>query len=205
MAAAVHRADSRNWFIPNAAMFQNGHVVITFYVGKDGRITELKVLRPSDVERVQQFVVQRAGGLESRRIRCRLSIRTTARSSPSRSSINENPAVMIHPTRTQQIGLLLMLAALVALALARALAAPLMSRPRVVAIVGPTATGKSALGIALAHRFNGEVVSCDSTAVYRRFDIGTDKVPVAGRQGIPHHLDRCRRSDGRVLCRALCS
>ena len=63
-----------------------------------------------------------------------------------------------------------------------------MSRPRVVAIVGPTATGKSALGIALAHLLNGEIVSCDSTAVYRRFDIGTDKVPIAQRQGIPHHL-----------------
>ena len=61
-------------------------------------------------------------------------------------------------------------------------------RPALVAIVGPTATGKSALGIALAKQFNGEVVSCDSTAVYRRFDIGTDKVPVAARQGIPHHL-----------------
>jgi tRNA dimethylallyltransferase len=60
--------------------------------------------------------------------------------------------------------------------------------PRVVAIVGPTATGKSALGIALAHQFNGEIVSCDSTAVYRRFDIGTDKVPLAERQGIAHHL-----------------
>ena len=63
-----------------------------------------------------------------------------------------------------------------------------MARPRVVAIVGPTATGKSALGIALAHRFDGEIVSCDSTAVYRRFDIGTDKVPLDARQGIPHHL-----------------
>lgn len=39
----------RNWFIPESAMFQKGHVVITFYVGKDGRITELRVLRPSDV------------------------------------------------------------------------------------------------------------------------------------------------------------
>jgi tRNA dimethylallyltransferase len=63
-----------------------------------------------------------------------------------------------------------------------------MARPRVVAILGPTATGKSALGIALARRFDGEVVSCDSTAVYRRFDIGTDKVPAAARQGVPHHL-----------------
>jgi tRNA dimethylallyltransferase len=63
-----------------------------------------------------------------------------------------------------------------------------MPRPTLVAIVGPTATGKSALGVALAHRFGGEVVSCDSTAVYRGFDIGTDKVPVAERQGIPHHM-----------------
>ena len=62
------------------------------------------------------------------------------------------------------------------------------SRRRLVAIVGATATGKSALGIALARRFGGEVVSCDSTAVYRGFDIGTDKVPVADRGGVPHHL-----------------
>ena len=61
-------------------------------------------------------------------------------------------------------------------------------KPRLVAIVGPTATGKSALGIALAKRFGGEIISCDSTAVYRGFDIGTDKVPLAERQGIPHHM-----------------
>jgi tRNA dimethylallyltransferase len=62
------------------------------------------------------------------------------------------------------------------------------ARPRLVAVVGATATGKSALGIALARRFGGEVVSCDSTAVYRGFDIGTDKVPPAEQAGIPHHL-----------------
>ena len=60
--------------------------------------------------------------------------------------------------------------------------------PRLVAIVGPTATGKSALGIALAERFDGEIVSCDSTAVYRGFDIGTDKVPLDEQRGIPHHM-----------------
>ena len=60
--------------------------------------------------------------------------------------------------------------------------------PRLVAILGPTATGKSALGIALAERFDGEIVSCDSTAVYRGFDIGTDKVPVSEQRGIPHHM-----------------
>ena len=61
-------------------------------------------------------------------------------------------------------------------------------RPRLLAIVGPTAAGKSALGIAVAERVGGEIVSCDSTAVYRGFDIGTDKVPPALRRAIPHHL-----------------
>ena len=61
-------------------------------------------------------------------------------------------------------------------------------RPRVLAVLGPTASGKSALGLALAQRFDGEILNCDSTAVYRGFDIGTDKVTPAGQQGIPHHL-----------------
>jgi tRNA dimethylallyltransferase len=60
--------------------------------------------------------------------------------------------------------------------------------PRLVVIVGPTASGKSALGIALAQRFGGEILACDSTQVYRHFDIGTGKVPVAERRGIVHHL-----------------
>ncbi|MCC6990080.1 MAG: (d)CMP kinase, partial [Acidobacteria bacterium] len=49
--------------------------------------------------------------------------------------------------------------------------------PRFVAVLGPTATGKSSLGLAIARRYGGEIVNCDSTAVYRGFDIGTDKVP----------------------------
>jgi tRNA dimethylallyltransferase len=61
-------------------------------------------------------------------------------------------------------------------------------RPRVLAVLGPTASGKSALGLALAARLGGEVVSCDSTAVYRGFDIGTDKLSTEERRGIPHHL-----------------
>jgi tRNA dimethylallyltransferase len=61
-------------------------------------------------------------------------------------------------------------------------------RPLVLAVLGPTASGKSALGVALAERFGGEIINCDSTAVYRGFDIGTDKPPLAARRGIPHHL-----------------
>ena len=63
-----------------------------------------------------------------------------------------------------------------------------MPSPLVLAILGPTATGKSALALAVAERHNGEIVNCDSTAVYRGFDIGTEKMPMAGRRGIPHHL-----------------
>ena len=57
-----------------------------------------------------------------------------------------------------------------------------------VAIMGPTASGKSALAIALAEKLAGEVVACDSTQVYRGFDIGTAKLSVAERRGIPHHM-----------------
>jgi tRNA dimethylallyltransferase len=60
--------------------------------------------------------------------------------------------------------------------------------PIVLAVLGPTASGKSALGLALAERYHGEIINCDSTAVYRGFDIGTDKVAVEDRRGIPHHL-----------------
>ncbi len=57
-----------------------------------------------------------------------------------------------------------------------------------VAIVGPTASGKSALGVKLAERLGGEVVACDSTQLYRGFDIGTGKPTLSERSGIPHHL-----------------
>jgi tRNA dimethylallyltransferase len=64
----------------------------------------------------------------------------------------------------------------------------LVGNPFVLAILGPTATGKSALALALAERYDGEIINCDSTAVFRGFDIGTDKVLPAEQRGIPHHL-----------------
>src|SRR5580658_1574641 len=57
-----------------------------------------------------------------------------------------------------------------------------------VAVVGPTASGKSALGVWLAEQFGGEVLACDSTQLYRGLDIGTAKPSEAQRHGIPHHL-----------------
>lgn len=57
----------------------------------------------------------------------------------------------------------------------------------VVAVVGPTATGKSALAVALARELGGEVVNADAFALYRGMDIGTAKPTVAERSGVPHH------------------
>ncbi|HKD63756.1 MAG TPA: tRNA (adenosine(37)-N6)-dimethylallyltransferase MiaA [Candidatus Acidoferrales bacterium] len=59
---------------------------------------------------------------------------------------------------------------------------------RLIVILGPTASGKSALAIELARRLGGEILVCDSTQVYRHFDIGTAKVPLREQSGIPHHL-----------------
>ncbi len=61
-------------------------------------------------------------------------------------------------------------------------------KPRVAAVVGPTASGKTALAIALAKEFDGEVISCDSMQIYRGMDIGTAKPTVAEMDGIPHHM-----------------
>ncbi|HDP94004.1 MAG TPA: tRNA (adenosine(37)-N6)-dimethylallyltransferase MiaA [Candidatus Aminicenantes bacterium] len=57
-----------------------------------------------------------------------------------------------------------------------------------VQVLGPTGVGKSRLALLLAQKFNAEVISADSMQVYRDFDIGTDKLPLSGRKGIPHHL-----------------
>jgi tRNA dimethylallyltransferase len=63
-----------------------------------------------------------------------------------------------------------------------------VTKPFLVAILGPTATGKSALALEIARRYSGEIINCDSTAVFRGFDIGTDKVSIPAQQGIAHHL-----------------
>ena len=57
-----------------------------------------------------------------------------------------------------------------------------------VAVAGPTGSGKSTIALDLAEAFDGEIVNCDSLQVYRHFDIGTAKLPIAERRGIPHHL-----------------
>lgn len=66
--------------------------------------------------------------------------------------------------------------------------AALSDLPRVVAIGGPTATGKTALSVALAKEFDGEIISADSMQIYKGLDVGTAKVTPEEMQGIPHHL-----------------
>ncbi len=63
-----------------------------------------------------------------------------------------------------------------------------LTGPPVVAVVGPTATGKTALAVELALRLGGEVVNADSMQLYRGMDIGTAKPDAAERRGVPHHL-----------------
>jgi tRNA dimethylallyltransferase len=65
---------------------------------------------------------------------------------------------------------------------------PCPSRVPIVAVVGATASGKTSLSLDLAERLGGEVVNTDAMQVYRGMDIGTAKLPVAERRGIPHHL-----------------
>ncbi len=62
------------------------------------------------------------------------------------------------------------------------------SEPLLVVILGPTGSGKTALSLALAKRFQGEIVNCDSVAMYREFEIGTAKPTLAERALVPHHL-----------------
>jgi len=60
-----------------------------------------------------------------------------------------------------------------------------------VVVLGPTASGKTALALSIARRFNGEIVNCDSVAMYREFEIGTAKPTPAERAEVPHHLLDC--------------
>ena len=60
--------------------------------------------------------------------------------------------------------------------------------PLTVLLLGPSGSGKTALSLALAERFNGEIVSCDSVAVYRGMDLGTAKPTLEERSRVPHHL-----------------
>ena len=67
---------------------------------------------------------------------------------------------------------------------------------KVIVIAGPTATGKTALSVKLAHDFNGEVISADSIQIYKKLDIGSAKPDSAEMEGIPHHLMDFLEPDG---------
>jgi tRNA dimethylallyltransferase len=76
--------------------------------------------------------------------------------------------------------------------------ASVQPEPLLVVVLGPTAGGKTALSLALAERFGGEIVNCDSVAMYREFDIGTAKPNAAERARAPHHLFDCVAPTGHI-------
>lgn len=59
---------------------------------------------------------------------------------------------------------------------------------KVIVVVGPTASGKTGLGVRLAKALNGEIISADSMQIYRGLDVGTAKVTIEEKQGVQHHL-----------------
>ncbi len=65
---------------------------------------------------------------------------------------------------------------------------PRPTKPKIIVILGPTATGKSDLAVSLSKKFDGEVVSADSRQVYRGLDIGSGKITKREMQGVPHHM-----------------
>ena len=74
------------------------------------------------------------------------------------------------------------------------------NKPKIIAVVGPTASGKTALSIALAKALGGEVLSCDSMQIYRDMDIGTAKPTEEEREGVPHHLLDIAAADEPFSC-----
>ena len=75
-----------------------------------------------------------------------------------------------------------------------------MSKPKILAVVGPTASGKSALALALAQRLGGEIISCDSMQVYRRMNIGTAKPDAEERGRVRHHMIDLAEPDRDFSC-----
>lgn len=73
-----------------------------------------------------------------------------------------------------------------------------LPEPLLVVVLGPTASGKTALSLALAERFHGEIVNCDSVAMYREFDIGTAKPTASELARAPHHLLDCVAPTGHI-------
>lgn len=79
------------------------------------------------------------------------------------------------------------------------------NRIKVLSVVGPTASGKTALAISLAKRYGGEIVSCDSMQIYRTLDIGTAKPTESEKEGIPHHLIDVASIDESFSCAEFCT
>ena len=69
----------------------------------------------------------------------------------------------------------------------------------IIAVVGPTAVGKTKMSIELAKKYNAEIISCDSMQIYRKMDIGTAKVTEEEKDGIKHHMIDIKNADEDVI------
>ena len=191
MAPPLCGADPPQLVRAYAAMSLRGHVVLSFKVHKDGTITDLQIMQPSAID---AFTKSAFNAIKSSNPTVPLPLEFPDENAPFIVTFyfNETPpgggADVTHQPHADTDAAGWIVSGADGARDLRGGARLRRVKPRLVAIVGPTATGKSALGIALAKRFEGEIISCDSTAVYRGFDIGTDKVPLAQQQGIPHHM-----------------
>ena len=179
----------RNWFIPYAAMSMKGHVVITFNVHKDGSITDLTVVGPSGVDAFNNaafgaLVVDQSHESAAAGVPVGQGFLHGDVLLQRISAVTRYPAAWASdsPRRVHRL---------------RRRPRAMTRRP-LVAILGATATGKSALALALAERLNGEIINCDSTAVLSRL---RHRHRQDFRGGPPRHSpppDRHRRADRRV-------
>jgi hypothetical protein len=174
---ALHRAGQAQLAHPVRGDVDEGHVAIQFNVHKDGSITDLQVVGASAVD-VNNAALGALSG-SNPPSRCRRNIPTARPSSPSPSSTTRrrrgdpiaaarapDSAADVHRLRRR----------------------PRAMKPLVVAVLGPTATGKSALALAIAERYGGEIVNCDSTAVYAASTSAPTKSRPATAAAILHHL-----------------
>ncbi len=170
----------RNWLIPYAAMSMKGHVVMQFNVHKDGSITDLNVAGPSGVDAFNNAAFGALVLVESDPAAA-AGIPVGQGLLHRHVLLQRNPAAV---TRTQQLGLVILLIAFIVYVLVRVSMKPLGAR----GARSDRDREERARRSRSPRVIGGEIINCDSTAVYRGFDIGTDKIAPDERRGIPHHL-----------------
>ena len=164
----------RNWFVPMAAMSLRGRVVLTFYVHRNGALTDVQVVQPSEIESFNTAAVN--------------ALLASNPTQPLPARVSGRQGVLHRHLLLQRVTAAVSDGGCLECrkcfgcreCIARCEAAARDARA--------DRHRQERAGLALAEQLGGEIINCDSTAVYRGFDIGTDKVPAPSSSGIPHHL-----------------